>query len=162
MYRSRRINITQINGDDEFDSIKDDHPEFNILGSNEYVGDFERANRILKEGTRRLINDLPYSHYSISMVVGCAVYKTKMLNNLPCENGLSDTLSPATLITGTPPPSYKELTKLKFGDYVEIPYEEISNDNRTRTMGDIRLYLSNNSSGGCYFISLITGYPFHK
>ena len=35
--RSRGINITQINGGNEFDSIKDDHPKFNlnILASNE-------------------------------------------------------------------------------------------------------------------------------
>ena len=96
------------------------------------------------------------------MVVGCAVYTTKMLNNLPCENGLSDTLSPATLITGKPPPSYKKITKLKFGDYVEIPYEETRNDNTTRTMEGIALYPSDNSSGGWYFMSLITGYPVHK
>ena len=67
-----------------------------------------------------------------------------MLNNFPCENELSDTLSPATLITGTPSTSYKEITKLKFGDYVEIPYEdeETRNDNTTRTMSGIALYPS--------------------
>ena len=74
------------------------------------------------------------------MTVGCVVFTTKMLNNLPCENGLSDILSPATQITGTPPPSYKEISKLKFGNYVEIPYEETRNDNTTRTMGAIALY----------------------
>ena len=85
-----------------------------------------------------------------------------MLNSLPCENGLSNILSPATLITRTPQLSYKEITKLKFGDYVEIPYEETRNNNTTRTMGGIVLYPSNKSSGGWYFISLITGYPVHK
>ena len=72
IYKIRGINITQINGDNEFNSIKNDHPEFNlnILASNEHVGDIERANRTLKEGTRTLINDLPYSHYPKSMVVG--------------------------------------------------------------------------------------------
>ena len=85
------------------------------------MSDIERANRTLKEGTKKIINDLPYSHYPKSILVGCVVYTTKMLNNLPCGNGLSDTLSPATLVTETPPPSYKEITKLKFGDYVEIP-----------------------------------------
>ena len=63
-----------------------------------------------------------------------------MLNNLACENGLSYTLSPATLITGTPPTSYKDITKLMFGDNVEIPHEETRNDNTTRTMGGIALY----------------------
>ena len=85
-----------------------------------------------------------------------------MLNNMPSENGILDNLSPATLITGIPPPSYKEITKLKFGDYVEIPYEETKNDNTTRIMGGIALYPSNNSSVGWYVISLITGYPVHK
>ena len=87
IYRSRGINITQINGDNEFDSIKNDHPKFNlnILASNEHVGDIERVNRTLKEVTRTLINDLSYSHYSKSMIVSCAVYAEKMLNNVPCE-----------------------------------------------------------------------------
>ena len=113
--------------------IKNDCPGFNlnIFGSNEHVRDIKRANTRLKEGTRTLINDLPYSHYPKSMIVGCVVYTTKMLNNLPYKNGLSDTLSPAALIIGIPPPSYKEMTKLKFGDYVEIPYEETRNDNTT-------------------------------
>ena len=66
------------------------------------------------------------------------------------------------LITGNPQPSYKEITKLKFGDYIEIPYEETRNDNTTRTMGEIVFYRSNNSSRGCYFMSLIIGYPVHK
>ena len=153
IYRSRGINIKQINGDKEFDSIKNNHPELklNILASKEYVRDIERANRTSKKGTRTLINVLTYSFYPKSMVVGCAVYTTKMLNNLPCENGLSDTLSPATLITGTPPPSYKEITWLKFGDYVEIPCEETRNNNATRTIGGTALNPSNNSSGGWYF-----------
>ena len=161
IYRSRGINITQINGDNEFDSIKNDHPEFNlnILASNDHVGDIERANRTLKERTRTLLNDLPYSQYPKSMVVGCTVYTTKILNDLSCENGLSNTLSPATLITGTPPPSYKEITKLKFRDNVEIPYEETRNDNITRTMEGIALYPFDNSSGGWHSMSSITGYP---
>ena len=64
IYRCRGINITQINGDNQFDSIKNGHPDFNlnISASNEHVGDIERANRTLKEGTRTLINDVPYSH----------------------------------------------------------------------------------------------------
>ena len=53
-------------------SIKNGNPKLNlnILASNEYVGDIERENRALKEGTRTLINDLPYSHYPKSMVIG--------------------------------------------------------------------------------------------
>ena len=75
IYRSRGINITQMNVDNEFDGLKNDYPEFNlnILASNEHVGDIERANRSLKEETRTLINDLPYSHYPNSMVNGWAV-----------------------------------------------------------------------------------------
>ena len=96
------------------------------------------------------------------MLVGCAVYIKQILNNFLCENRLSDSLSTATLISGTSPPSYKEKTKLKFRDYIEIPYEETRNDNTTRTIGGIALYSSNNSSGGWYFISLIIGYPVHK
>ena len=90
IYRSRGINITQINGDDDFDSIMNDYLELNlnILASNEHKGNIKRANRTLKKRTRTLINDPPYSHYPKSMIVGCAVYTTKMLNNMPCENRL--------------------------------------------------------------------------
>ena len=95
IYRSRGINITQINGDNEFGSMKNDHTKFNlnIIAINEHVGVIERVNRTLKEGTRTLIDDLPYSHYPKSMIVGCVAYTRKMLNKLPRENGLSDTLA---------------------------------------------------------------------
>ena len=46
-----------------------------------------------------------------NFIVGCVVYATKMLNNLPFEYEFSDTLSQATLIMGASYPNYNEMTK---------------------------------------------------
>lgn len=158
-YISRGITIHQINGDNEFACVSNDMlpARMNIMAADEHVGDVERSIRYIKEGTRTQINSLPYIHYSKSMTVGCVMYVLKHVNRLPSRSGLSHDLSPATLITGDPTPSYKEITKLKFGNYVQTKYGKTTNDQTARTVGDIALYSSGNTSGEWFFMSLLSG-----
>ena len=96
------------------------------------------------------------------MIVGCMMYVLKCINNLPAENGLSKEISPTTLVTGDPPPSFDELCKLKFGDYVQTALGRTRNNQTARTIGAVALYPSGNTSGGWYFMSLLTGQVVHR
>ena len=163
-YHARGINITQINGDNEFACVGTAllPSRMNVMAADEHVGDVERSIRHIKDGTRTQINGLPYTHYLKSMIVGCVMYVLKHVNHLPSRGGLSQDLSPATLITGDPTPSYQELTKLKFGDYVHTAYGKTTNDQTTRTVGAIALYPSGNTSGGWFFMSVLSGKVLHR
>jgi hypothetical protein len=62
------------------------------------------------------------------------------LNQFPWPNGISDTMSPASIITGVPPPDFNQL-KLEFGSYVQV-FEATP---------------TGNANGDYYFLSLATG-----
>ena len=102
----------------------------------------ERSIRYVKDGTRAIINSLPYTHYTKAMIIGCMMYNLKSINQLPVANGLSTRVSPRTLGTGEPPPSYNDLCKLKFGDYVQTALGTMRNDATARTIGAMALYPS--------------------
>ena len=163
-YQARGITVTQINADNEFACAADEvlPTRLNIAASEEHVGDVERSIRYIKEGTRKHINRLPYTHYPKVMVTGCAMHVLKSINGLPSENGLSTVLSPHTLITGEAAPSFKEICNLNFGDYVQTSHGRTTNDSTARTVGAISLFPSGNTSGGWYFMSLLTGNVIHR
>jgi len=48
------------------------------------------------------------------MVKELVFNSAKALNQFPAQNGISDTLSPLTILTGCPNPDYNDL-KLEFG-----------------------------------------------
>ena len=74
------------------------------------------------------------------MVCGCIVKVIKDLNIEVAEDGLSNVLSPGTLITGRVNPSYKEIQALNIGDYVQahVPATK-TNTNESRTTGSVAL-----------------------
>ena len=69
---------------------------------------------------------------------------------------MSDTLSPAALITERPSPTYDEIMKVGHGDYVHA-YTETKNDMSPRAIGAIALYPAKNGQGGWHFLSLRSG-----
>ena len=91
------------------------------------------------------------------MIKGSTTKRVKDVNQLPSNNGIPNTLSPSTLITGKPNPDFLEVITLNFGDYVQ-PYnaKKITNTNKSRAVGTISLYPSCNEVGGLYFMSLAT------
>ena len=135
----------------------------NIVGAGEHVGDIEQSNRTVKEHTRSRVQRLPYKVYPIEMVCGCLTKVVKDINIEVAEDGLSDVLSPGTLITGRVDPSYKEVQSLNFGDYVQAHVPETkTNTNEARTTGAIALYPSRNGQGSWRFMSLDTGRRIHR
>jgi hypothetical protein len=85
-------------------------------------------------------------------------HSVNCLNQLPATDGLSDTMSPTTILTGKPNPNYNHLL-LEFGTYVQIfePTTFATNTLRSRTTGAITLNHTGNTQGDYHFMSLITG-----
>jgi len=134
IYRARNIQVKQINADNEFEYVRENvRPSIiNTVAAEEYVGIIEHTIRTNKDDTRCRIHCLPYTHYPIVIVEGAQMHSIYRRNNLPAMNIVSKELSPETLITGLPPPDYKELIKLNFGDYVKAYEGETSNTGKSR------------------------------
>ena len=159
----RGARITELRGDQEFSCITDDiRPVFaNLAAPGEHVPEIERSVRTIKERTRATLHDLPYRWYPKIMIEGCVYSAVKLLNSLPSDNGVSKTMSPATLMTGCPPLDYEILTKIRFGMYAQVNVEHlITNDNKARTYGGIALYPTGNVQGAWFFMNLNTGKRF--
>ena len=65
VYRKRGINVQHLNADNEFECVRDKilPVNLNIVAAGEHVGDIERANRSLKEGTRCEVHHCTYKWY---------------------------------------------------------------------------------------------------
>jgi hypothetical protein len=76
--------------------------------------------------------------------------------SIPHKNGVSDTLSPLTIMTGRPNLDYNDM-KIEFGPYAQV-YEDggPTNTMRARNTGAIALTPTGNAQGGYYFLSLTT------
>jgi len=167
MYQSRGIKVIQLNGDNEFESLRSDESTNSLrlkqqVAADEHVGDIERSISTIKEGTRSIINSLFYKCYPRAMIAGAVISAVQALNQIPSLNGLSKDLSPESLVVGTPPPSFRQLTELTFGEYVQTKAGKTDSTNASRTVGVIALYPARNSSNSWYLINLLTGSAIHQ
>ena len=82
----------------------------------------------------------------------------RCLNQFPWSNGVSDTLSPDTLLTGSPPPDFNRM-RLELGSYVRNfeDYDPYNSTLRARSTGAIALTPTGNFNGDYSFMSLATG-----
>ena len=63
------------------------------------------------------------------------------LNQFPAKGGVSDHISPRTIVTGYPTPDYNHL-KLEIGSYVQVFDDpNPTNTQRPRTIGAIRVVI---------------------
>ena len=53
----------------------------NIIVSNEHVCAIEQSTRTIKDCTQFQIHNLPYSKYPKAMIIGCAIFVMRALNN---------------------------------------------------------------------------------
>jgi hypothetical protein len=81
----------------------------------------------------------------------------KMLNFFPMKGGISDTLSPKTIMSGETL-DYKKYLSLQVGQYCQVHEEDTPcNSQSPRTKGAISLGPSGNLQGGYKFMALNTG-----
>ena len=81
----------------------------------------------------------------------------KFKNSLPTTTGISDTISPSTLVLGKPTLDYNEM-RIEFGSYAQV-FEErrVTNTTATRSIGAIALASYPDSIGQYPFMNINTG-----
>jgi hypothetical protein len=153
---------TYIHGDGEYTQFKNLFPNvhFNICSAEDHMPEIERAIRTVKETVRATIHGLPYHCLPRAMVKILVSMAIRVNNMLPHADGISDTMSPATIITGLPKPDFNTLT-LEFGSYVQVD-DGTSTNTKSRTLGAIATNPTGNSSGDHFFMSLESGECIHR
>ncbi len=165
IYRKRGFRITNIMGDSEFDCTRgavatELKSELNICGEDEHVPDIERCIRTVKERTRCTYNVTPFDHFPPKMIVEMVFLNIFWLNAFPHKLGISQTLSPRTIVTGLVI-DYVKHCKIEYGQYVQT-HEKHDNTMAPRTIGAIALRPTGNQQGGYYFYSLMSGKRLHR
>ena len=72
----------------------------NLTGENEHVPKIERGTWVVKERSIALRHILPYTRIPLIMTIRGILVIARMLNQFPTKNGISNTFSPKTIISG--------------------------------------------------------------
>ena len=98
---------------------------------------------------------MPYRRLPKQLIHALVQHSMIILNNFPYYEGVSKRLSPNTIVTGRPAPSFADF-KLEFGSYVLLT-DRTTNTPRARAFGAIALYPTGSRDGSYRFLSLVTG-----
>ena len=162
-YSKRGFEVADLHADNEFD-IKDlksslEPTSVHIYGKEEHVGTIERSVRTVKQRCRALCHALPYKRYTKLMTNSLVENAIYWMNSFPSSNGVSKTLSPASIVLGRGRPDFSK-NHIAFGSYAMV-YDGTTNNMRARVVPAIALKPSN-EHGGSYFMSLISGQRLHS
>ena len=159
LYQHRGFDVRDVHGDHEFECVRDElRPiELNIVPADCHVGEVERSIRTIKERLRTCVHGLLFACLPKLFICHMVDDVVRNLNQFPWKQGVSDTISPAGLVTGTALPDFNKL-RLEFGSYVQV-FEDNNPTNtpRARSLGAIALNPTGNAQGDYYFMSLATG-----
>ena len=161
-YDCRGFKITDMHADNEFDKAELKHSLqptlLHIYGREEHVGFIERSVRTIKERFRSTCSAMPFRRITVRMVRSLVEGITDVLNAFPSKNGITQTISPATIVEGKPKMDLQRKV-IVFGSYALV-YIGTTNTSKPRAVPAIALRRSNNT-GGHYFMSLHTGRRIH-
>jgi hypothetical protein len=159
MYEARGFNITRVEGDPEFVCITNDilPIQLNTADADDHVHKVEQSIRTVKEHTRCAVQRLTFKRIPKAMMRAAIEGAHKALNQFQAQNGVSEFLSPLTIMTGRPSPDYNDM-RIEFSAYAQV-FEDSNpaNTAKARTTGAIALTPAGNAQGGFYFLSLVTG-----
>ena len=159
IYSQRGFVIRHIIADGEFEHLRIPlaglHMSLNTCSKDEHVPDIERHIRTLKERTRAIYTMLPFKKMPDRLVIEMVYASNFWLNSFPPINGISDFLSPRTIVTGGTI-NFTDHCQIEFGAYAQV-HEAHDNTMTTRTVGAIALRPTGNAQGGYFFYSLDTG-----
>ena len=82
------------------------------------------------------------------------------LNSFPHPDGISETLSPWTIITSQTI-DYNHHCRYKYGEYVQT-HDQHDNTMAPRTIGTLTMWPTSNTQGNFYFFSLSTGHIINR
>jgi hypothetical protein len=162
-YLNRGFHITKIHVDNEFAPLQvliqsmPGGPKVNLTSANEHVPEIERRIRVVKERARSSRHSLPFNRIPRLLTIYIVFKAVKLLNYFPPKGGISDIISPKTIMTGETLSYTLQLT-LPLGQYCQV-HEEFTprNSQLPRTQGAICLGPSGNLQGGFKFMSLASG-----
>ena len=122
IYRTRGFRVELLLMDGEFESLRGDMAELgitlNTTAKDEHVGEIERYIRTIKERTRCIYNTLPFTRMPARLLIEMVYTSVFWLNSFPAQDGVSDTLSPCTLVTGQTL-DYNKHCRLEFATYAQ-------------------------------------------
>ena len=162
-YLQRGFRITTVHADGEFAPLKGlidqmpGGPTTNLASSNEHVPEIERRIRVVKERCRSTRHGLPFTRVPRLLTIHIVLNCVKLLNFFPTKGGVSETLSPKTIMSGETL-DFKKHLSLQVGQYCQVHEEEQPrNSEIPRTRGAISLGPSGNLQGAYKFMALNTG-----
>jgi hypothetical protein len=159
-YKKRGFVVTTVLADVEFECLRNIllPIQLETVPPEEHIGEVERSVRTIKERVRATAHGLPFKKLPRVILKEMVIFAVQCLNQLPADNGLSNTLSPNSIMTGKPNPDYNNL-RLQFGSYAQVyePGDITINNMRSRTTGAIALTTTGNSQGQMKFMSLASG-----
>ena len=129
--------------------------QLNTVSNDEHVPEIEQQIRTLKERTRAIYCTLPFRKIPHRLIIEMLYAANYWLNMFPRKGGISQTMSPCTLLTGLTM-NYNRHCRLEFGEYVQT-HEEHDNSLNPHTIGALALRPTGNVQGGYFFFSLTTG-----
>ena len=161
-YTSRGFEVVDAHADKEFDCLHGSlgNVSLDICGPDEHVPEVERSIRTMKETMRATAHGLPYRRFPKIMIVELVAMATRCLNGFPKEDGVSEHMSPHSIVTGRSRVDYNKIP-LEFGSYVQLLDRSV-NTIRSRTIGAIALNPTGNENGAYRFMSLKTGQVITK
>jgi hypothetical protein len=161
----RGFKITTVHADGEFAPLQaltqamPGGPRVNLARSSKHVPEIERRIRVAKERHRSTRHSLPFNKIPKPLVI-CVIFlsvkllSVKLLNHFPAKGGVSDTVSPKTIMTGKTLHCKKHLS-LQLGQHCQVHEQDTPrNSPLPRTKGAICLGPSANLQGGHRFMSL--------
>ena len=161
-YTSRGFEVIDAHADKEFKCLHGSlgNISLEICGPDEHVPEVERSIRTMKETMRATAHGLPYRRLPKIMIVELVAMATHCLNGFPKEDGVSEHMSPHSIVTGRSRMDYNKIP-LEFSSYVQLLDRSV-NTIRSRTIGAIALNPTGNENGAYRFMSLKTGQVITK
>ena len=161
IYSVRGFIIRCILIENEFEPLHDDLLQndinLNMPAANEHVPQIEHQIHVIKEHIRATRHSLLFKTMPLLMLVKMVYTCTKLINAFPPKGGMSNILSPRTIIMGTQL-KYKNDCRLPFSAYVQAHEEPVpTNTQEAWTMGAISLGPTGNIQGTFKFLNLQMG-----
>ena len=161
-YTTRGFEVVAIHTDKEFECLRESLGNvcLEICGPDEHVPEVERSIQTMKETMRAMAHGLPYRRLPKVMITELVAMATRCLNGFPKEDGVSEHMSPHSIVTGQARMDYNKIP-LEFGSYVQL-LDRSMNTIRSQTIGAIALNPTGDENGTYRFMSLKTGQVMTK
>lgn len=158
----RGFNVVNVHGDNEFD-INDLRQvlaptELVIYAKEQRVPIVKRSIQTIEEQCRTTCKSKPYKKYTKLMIQHLVESRVYCLNRFPSKNGVSRTMSPATIRLGHPKSNMSK-KRLSVGLYA-MEYTSTTNTMKSKIIPAVALSDSNDIVGG-NFMFLYTGRLIH-